>query len=233
MIGKAFATVAKSACAALFALTVTGSAFAVDVANDYENRAREASNQIDQNLQQSARDLTTDLRRVNQEEHQVGRTSATPQAEQALNQSINQANRELYNAADRDNYTFKRRQLENTQLLYAPGTRQYNDINNQIAQLDRDFAREMNQNRNVASRDNDNQSTMNRNWVNTGTDADMHDFNRNRMFETNYSTNNQNRYMNDQNRFMTDQNRFLDNQTRRLNDNQNSDWENNWDRYET
>ncbi len=233
MIGKAFTTVAKSACAAVFALTLTGAAFAVDFTN-VENSAREASNQIDRNLQQSARDLTNDLRQVNIEEHQAGRTGASAQAEQALNQTINQANRDLYTAADRDNYTFKRRQLENTQLLYAPGTRQYNDINNQIAQLDRDFAREMNDNRNVANRGNDSQSVMNRNWVNSDTNTASTDFNRDRMFETNYSTNNQNRYMNDQNRFMNDQNRFMDNQNRLLNNNdQNRDWEENWDRYNT
>ncbi len=244
MIGKAFTTVAKSACAAVFALTLTGAAFAVDFTNDFENSAREASNQIDRNLQQSARELTTDLQRVNEQQRAAnrlgvadstsGRTGATAMAEQSLNQTINQANRDLYTAADRDNYTFKRRQLENTQLLYAPGTRQYNDINNQIAQLDRDFAREMNDNRNVANRGSDSQSVMNRNWVNSDTNTASTDFNRDRMFETNYSTNNQNRYMNDQNRFMNDQNRFMDNQNRLMNNNdQNRDWEQNWDRYNT
>lgn len=58
-----------------------------------------------------------------------------------LQSTANEANEELDEAFDRDEYNFRRRQLKNTQSLYAPGTSQYEQINQQINQLDSDYNR--------------------------------------------------------------------------------------------
>ena len=125
----------------LFALAIAGAGVAADSATE----ASRASQGIESALDQDATDLTTQLDEVNQEmwmtrmDGTAGNASDSQIASQ-LDKSIDKANADLARAAKRDEYTYQRRNLENTRSLYYPGTPEYNRFTQEMEKLDQEFA---------------------------------------------------------------------------------------------
>ena len=134
------------ALAALCSMTLATAGIAADSAS----AASEASRRVDQELQRTSDVLTRELDQATNQIHEAERLGTTrdvtnrfgsgPEIDREIGRTVDEANAELRRAADRDEYTFKRRQLENTRSLYYPNSKEYNQFTTQIEKLDNDFA---------------------------------------------------------------------------------------------
>lgn len=111
--------------------------------------AAKASRNIDQSLQRTASEFNDELNRSTNQFHEAQRLGTSPDVrnrfgtassiDNEISRTADKANAELRDAATRDDYTFRRRELENTRNLTYPGTPEYNSLTNDIEKLDRDF----------------------------------------------------------------------------------------------
>lgn len=127
-------------------LSFAGTCLAADAAS----AAADVSNKVDQDLQRTAGDLTRELDQATNQIHEsqrLGTPTTTPNRygdsasiDREIGTSTDEANAELRRAAQRDDYTFQRRELENTRSLYYPNSADYNRISDQINRLDQNFS---------------------------------------------------------------------------------------------
>lgn len=131
--------------AAAMAAMAMGVGFAADGAT-----APDISDQIDKRLQKEASDFTREIRESTDQYREAQRLGVSPQVRNAYGVSdeidseftntASRANKDLEQAMERDEYTFQKRQLENTRSLYYPGSDDYNRFTNQIQELENKFA---------------------------------------------------------------------------------------------
>ncbi|MCD8350529.1 MAG: hypothetical protein LUC93_07970 [Planctomycetaceae bacterium] len=123
------------ALAVLF--TLSAPLFAADSYQAASDAAMQASQRIDQDIGNTVDQLNQEL--VDQfNAKQAGRS--TDAVENRLSASIDQVNEQLAAAQRRDRFTFDRRHLLNTQSIYYPGSNYYEAFNDQIRELDQNFA---------------------------------------------------------------------------------------------
>jgi hypothetical protein len=119
------------------------------VSNSIVSDAATASRNIDQSLQRTANVFNDELNRSNNQFHEAQRLGTSSdvsnrfgtasEIDAEINRTADRANAELRDATVRDDYTFQRRELENTRSLTYPGTPEYNQLTNDIEKFDRDF----------------------------------------------------------------------------------------------
>ena len=137
-LGLLMAAVFTLACATAFA------------ADDAASAADAASRNIDSKLRNTADDLNRELERATNQIHEAQRLGTSDSAtnrygsaadvDREIGGSVDKANAELRHAARRDDYTFQRRELENTRSHYYPNSKEYNQFTEQIRSLDRQFS---------------------------------------------------------------------------------------------
>ncbi len=114
------------------------------------DRARNISQEMDNELQETANQLNRDLNqsfmqqkeaeRLHQPRSVANRYGTEDSIDQDMDKYIRQANDELKRTMTRDEYTYQRRLLETERSAYPRDTNQYRDYSQRIDQLDNDFS---------------------------------------------------------------------------------------------
>ena len=131
-------------------LTLSGAVVALDAYEAARDAAQVESGRIDNTLQNIANHLNSELDQTTRQEHEAQRLGQSvdvanrygsgPAIDRQIQSTADEANRMLARAQERDDYTMQRREMQNNQSLYAPGTSQYRSFDERIRELDRQFA---------------------------------------------------------------------------------------------
>lgn len=131
-------------------LTLSGAAMALDAYEAARDAAQVESGRIDNTLQNIANHLNTELDQSIRQEHEAQRLGQSTDVanqygsgtaiDRQIQSTADEANRMLAAAKERDDYTMQRRELQNNQSLYYPGSPQYLSFDERIRELDRQFA---------------------------------------------------------------------------------------------
>lgn len=136
--------------AAALVMTLSGATFALDAYEAARDAAQVESGRIDNTLQNIANHLNSELDQVTNQEHEAQRLGQSTDVanrfgtgtaiDREIQSTADEANRMLGFAKERDDYTMQRRELQNNQSIYYPGSPQYQAFDERIRELDRQFA---------------------------------------------------------------------------------------------